>query len=49
MTTLQQFSLEATRKYLQTVVFVDDKIFDDTSGMAVQVVDDLPKGRKRLY
>ena len=49
MTTLQQFSLEATRKYLQTVVFVDDKIFDDTSGMAVQVVDDLPKGRKRIY
>jgi len=49
MTTLQQFSLEATRKYLQTVVFVDDNIFDDTSGMALKVVDDLPQQRKRIY
>src|SRR5438270_14005115 len=49
MTTLQQFSLEATKRYLQTVVFVDDNIFDNSSGMAVEVVNDLPKQRKRVY
>jgi|GEM_PF-661886 hypothetical protein len=47
--TLREFTLEATRRYLQSVVFVDDKIFEKPTGMAVAVVDDLPTERKRIY
>lgn len=49
MNTLQQFSLEATRRYLQSVVFVDDEIFDKRTGLAVAEVGDLPKQRKKVY
>lgn len=49
MTPLQQFSLEATRRYLQSVVFVDDEIFEERTGMAVAAIDDLPKLRKKIY
>jgi hypothetical protein len=47
--TLQEFTLEATKRYLQSVVFVDDKIFEEPSGMATAAVDDLPTQRKRVY
>lgn len=47
--TLQEFTLEAARKYLQSVVFVDDKIFEEGTGMAAAEVDDLPTQRKKIY
>jgi hypothetical protein len=47
--TLQEFALEAARRYLQSVVFVDDKIFEEPTGMAAAVVDDLPAQRKKIY
>ncbi|MDX6500897.1 MAG: hypothetical protein QOG23_4157 [Blastocatellia bacterium] len=48
MTALKDFSQAAARRYLQTAVFVDDEIFDKTSGKPLDLPDG-PKPRKRVY
>src|SRR5256714_497933 len=48
MTALSDFSRAAARRYLQTAVFVDDEIFDKTSGKPLDLTDG-PKPRKRVY
>lgn len=48
MNTLKEFSSEAARRYLQTAVFVDDRIYHQVSGMPVDPVV-LPRSRKPTY
>ncbi len=48
MSALTDFSREAAKRYLQSAVFIDDEIFDKTSGKPVDVVD-IPKARKPVY
>jgi hypothetical protein len=45
---MKQFSNEAARRYLQTAVFVDDEIFDKSTGMPKQAIE-LPKARKPIF
>lgn len=48
MTALSDFFHAAARRYLQTAVFVDDEIFDKTTGKPLDLADG-PKPRKPVY
>ncbi|HNW43060.1 MAG TPA: response regulator receiver domain [Elusimicrobiales bacterium] len=48
MSALSKFSKDATRRYLQSVVFVDDNIFNQKTGMPELPVD-MPPKRKLVY
>ncbi|MCX5733249.1 MAG: response regulator receiver domain [candidate division NC10 bacterium] len=48
MNALVGFARDAARRYLQSVVFVDDEIFDRHTGMVADPAD-LPKARKPVF
>lgn len=42
MTTLEEFTRNAAKRYLQNIVFVDDEIYDKPSGHPVEITSVLP-------
>lgn len=49
MSALEVFNLSATKRYLQSVVFVDDNIFDKGSGMPMAVPEVKIPTRKTIF